>query len=96
MRINIKVINISSWIAALSIFLFPGKLISHNSNSSSEYGFPIKFLTIHPEALKSNQWLITNVSIQLLYFFIDVVLFYCLISILLHLNAKVRAHKGRR
>jgi|SRR5690625_2183784 len=80
MRQRIRILNLSAWLALLSVLFIPGKVYTEGS-LITEYGFPFRFLTQYHNHFDKSRWLITDVNIQLLEFLFNVLFIYlCILA----------------
>lgn len=83
-----RIFNLSAWLALLTILLAPGKVIIKGEDVARiEYGFPFRFIIKYypnhmSHSLDTNPWLITDIQIQLLFYFFNVMLIYGIIHII--------------
>lgn len=74
MKINKRILNYSLWLSLLTILIFPGNLFTEDTKGM-RYGFPFPFL-IH---YHQDHWFIRGVSINILYYLIDIIIIYFII-----------------
>lgn len=88
--------NLSVWLATLSILFFPGEVYTDDTNGvlKTEYGFPIRFFTQYHTLINENGWLIRDVNIQMLHFLLNVIIIYYMIKGTLYLVKKFRPIKA--
>lgn len=75
MKVDIRILNLSYWLALLTILFFPGKVLTEGAHRI-EYGFPFRFFIQYHHELNGNRWFLQGVSIQLLLYFLDVAIVY--------------------
>ncbi|MDR6723466.1 hypothetical protein J2W91_001918 [Paenibacillus amylolyticus] len=81
MKINYRILNISTWLTVLSVLLLPGKVYTEGV-SRTEYGLPFRFFTqYHLGHTTGNPWFISDVFIGLGAFIIDVLMIYFFIHV---------------
>ena len=91
MKIHLGLLNLSAWLALITLIIVPGEITSKGI-PIAKYGFPFRFYTqIHSGNVKS-VWLIQGISINLLYFLLNIVFIY-LLSILVW---NIKEKKKRR
>ena len=83
-RINLRVLNLASWLTVLLTFITPFEL---NSGGFKTWGFPFKYFTTYEFPQESNTLLFsTSISISGLFF--NIVIIYLVIITLLFLKEK--------
>ncbi|WP_339265750.1 hypothetical protein NYE54_20310 [Paenibacillus sp. FSL K6-1330] len=92
MRIDKRILNISAWLALLTILVFPGKIWAEGESTPRiEYGFPFRFfIKYYPDHMDSSPWFIKGVHIQLLLYFLNVMVIYWIIRMLLSLGRSIK------
>lgn len=75
MKVNKRILNISFWVALLTVLFIPGDIPAEGAHRT-EYGFPLRFFKQYHYELNDNKWFLQGVSIELLYYFLDVAIIY--------------------
>ncbi|MNO48745.1 hypothetical protein D3C76_390850 [compost metagenome] len=91
MKINKRILNISFWVALLTILFIPGNSPAEGANRT-EYGFPMRFFTQYHHVPKENKWFIQGISIELISYFLNVAFIYALLLGVVHIYNRF---KGR-
>ncbi|MNW38446.1 hypothetical protein D3C74_155120 [compost metagenome] len=76
--LNVRIFHLSVWIALLTVFVFPGK-IPREGAARAEFGFPFTFLTEYRLRPSDSEWFIHNLSINLLSYFLNVMIIYAIL-----------------
>lgn|GEM_PF-2315760 len=87
MRVDVKILGFSLWLSLLTILIFPG---SSTGTIGMKYGFPVSFFTFYHE----DRWLIRGVSINLLGYFINVLIIYFIVFGIIIVIKKLSGRKG--
>ena len=82
MKMRKRILNLSFWIALITIIFIPGKVYTEGS-ARTEFGFPIRFFTQYHTNINSN-WFIHGVRIDLLNYFFNVLIIYGFIHVLFY------------
>ncbi len=86
MKFNNRIFNFSAWLALLTLIFFPGKVITEVV-TRTEYGYPIRFFVrYHEYEITDSKWFANSISLQILYYFIDVLIIYCVICLILFIK----------
>ncbi|WP_314585793.1 hypothetical protein [Paenibacillus terrigena] len=90
MRINLRILNLSAWIALLTIIIVPGKV--YNAGIlRTEFGFPFRFFVeYHNKMNESHVWFLRGIRIDLLYFMFDVLIIYGILHGLLYILSRAK------
>lgn len=95
MKIHKRILNLSFWIALITIIFIPGKVYTEGS-ARTEFGFPIRFFTqYHTDMNESSNWFISGVKIDLLNYFFNVLIIYGVIHVLLYLKNRLKLTKNK-
>jgi hypothetical protein len=92
MKINKRILNLSAWLALITIILTPGKVATEGA-LRTDYGYPFRFFTQFHNGADGDIWFIRGVSIELLYYFFNVLIIYGLVHVLIYLKDKVKSTK---
>jgi len=93
MKIHLRILNLSAWIALLTLLIFPGHHATVGT-SRTEFGFPFRFVTqYHNEIMEGHRWLLRGIRIDLLYFLMDVAIIYTIIHGLLYFVSKLKSRQ---
>lgn len=89
MSVNTKVLNYSLWISLITMLIFPG---SPEGVKGIKYGFPISFITYYHQ----DRWLIRGVNLNILNYFINTLIIYALLLIIIKLYSKFSKRNVRQ
>ncbi|MGQ8872555.1 hypothetical protein [Paenibacillus sp. TSA_86.1] len=90
MKIHKKILNLSFWLAALAVLFIPGTLHTENVPLRTEYGFPLRFLTdYHISNSEGSIWFISDMHINLLVYFVNVLFIYAGIHVLVYIKKRL-------
>jgi|GEM_PF-1646786 hypothetical protein len=90
MKIHKRILNLSAWLAVLAVFLIPGTLNNNNETLRTEYGFPLRFLTdYHVSNSNGSTWFISDMYINLLVYFVNVLLIYAGIHVIVYFKKRL-------
>ncbi|MCP1132367.1 hypothetical protein NKT34_03635 [Paenibacillus polysaccharolyticus] len=90
MKIHKKIFNLSAWLAVLAVFFIPGTLNNDNEPLRTEYGFPLRFLTdYHVSNSNGSIWFISNMHINLLVYFVNVLFIYAGIHVIVYIKKRL-------
>lgn len=87
MRVDVKILGFSLWLSLLTILIFPG---SSTGTIGMKYGFPVSFFTFYHE----DKWFIRGVNINLLGYFINVLIIYFIVLGIVIVIKKLFSGKG--
>lgn len=94
MKINKRILNLSTWLALITLLLIPGKFQTEGVQRI-EFGFPIRFFTTYHNETNESLWFASTVSIKLLYFFINILIIYVVIHVILQIKNKMKTSKEK-
>ncbi|MBR2564071.1 MAG: hypothetical protein IKE29_05565 [Paenibacillus sp.] len=90
MTIHTRILNLSAWLAVLAIFFIPGTLYTDEKTLRTEYGFPLRFLTdYHITNPEGSNWFISNMHINLLILFINILFIYAGIHVIVYIKKRL-------
>lgn len=75
MKVNKKVLNISFWVALLTVLFIPGNIPAEGVQRT-EYGFPLRFFIHYYSESNANMWFLQGVRIELFIYLVDVAIIY--------------------
>ncbi|WP_366294015.1 hypothetical protein [Paenibacillus sp. AN1007] len=91
MKINLKIFNLSAWLAALAVWCLPGTIETEGGPLRTEYGFPFRFLTdYHLPNPDGAIWFISDMHINLLVYFFNILFIYAGIHVILYLKKRIK------
>ncbi|MDU7016762.1 MAG: hypothetical protein E6363_01145 [Enterobacter sp.] len=73
---NLKILNITLWINLILTVIYPLK----NTNTGFEFGFPLKYLSLHPQDL--DKTFLSGFGINVLSLVQNIIFFYIIFLIL--------------
>ncbi|MCM3133499.1 hypothetical protein M3629_11885 [Paenibacillus polysaccharolyticus] len=90
MKIHKRIFNLSAWLAALAVLIIPGTLHTEGGPLRTEYGFPLRFLTdYHISNSNGSIWFISDMHINLLVYFVNVLFIYAGIHVIVYLKKRL-------